>query len=184
MVPFRLLDLPPELWSRICQLAVTYDGEVLVKESSDKSDISGGVSVKCLEIHSMPPLVYTCSAIREEATQLFYSLNRFTVTGWQTSAFCNWMCLYSGDLQDVTVKGCSYDSSIGYLAREMEFHRGLRRVVLKKVPNLPDHTTDLIVVFPPREQGVERKSEIHRISECRFCNGTLIPFRTISMSLR
>lgn len=63
--PFRLLDLPPELWSRICS-------EVIMSESPTELDDS----LKRYQFEekvAQPAITRVCKIVREEALPMFYS---------------------------------------------------------------------------------------------------------------
>ncbi|KAK3641767.1 hypothetical protein LTR56_011094 [Elasticomyces elasticus] len=63
--PFRLLSLPPELWSRICRLAVT---------RQDRMEFSEAMSCGVVEnIVKQPAITRVCKTIREETIDLFYA---------------------------------------------------------------------------------------------------------------
>ncbi|KAK5740213.1 hypothetical protein LTR17_004714 [Elasticomyces elasticus] len=64
-VPFRLLALPPELWSHICRLAVPHDQVIEVQGLMSKQDARNAVQ--------QPPITRTCKTIREETIDMFYA---------------------------------------------------------------------------------------------------------------
>ena len=68
---FRLLDLPPELWSRICKLVVIRDCTFFLKNP-------GSVHVTC-ESTQQPPITRTCWSLRNEALPTFYRRNVFVI---------------------------------------------------------------------------------------------------------
>lgn len=88
-----LLDLPAELWSRICKLAVIYNQPIVVlaskpapyilSGSEDEYDPNYEVTVSPSE-HSIqrsmllqPPITRVCRAIRAECLSTYYSSNIF-----------------------------------------------------------------------------------------------------------
>jgi hypothetical protein len=81
---FRLLNLPPELWSRICYFAtVSPDAIILSPYGSSKQRAV------------QPPLTRVCKVLRVEALRLFYSENTFVVrdtpyTDDSTLLFWSW----------------------------------------------------------------------------------------------
>ncbi|KAK4891949.1 hypothetical protein LTR27_009474 [Elasticomyces elasticus] len=62
---FRLLSLPPELWSRICRLAVTCDQPTVIEAHMS--------STKAQDTVQQPPITRTCKVIREETIDVFYA---------------------------------------------------------------------------------------------------------------
>lgn len=67
--PFRLLDLPPELWLRICEFAVIKNGPIQVGREPKSRDQ--------MAIVSQPEITRTCRILRSEGLPLFYSTNVF-----------------------------------------------------------------------------------------------------------
>lgn len=83
--PFRLLDLPPELWSRICKDAVVSDELVILDgEGSSKS---------ICRLTEQPAIIRTCNAIRNEARPTFYGTNAFILVdnAIRPNAICRWL---------------------------------------------------------------------------------------------
>jgi len=71
--PFRLLDLPPELWIYIAELAVTDDDDAVVNLGlSRKADF-------VLSEAKQPDITRVCKALRKEALPHFYRCNKFFV---------------------------------------------------------------------------------------------------------
>ncbi|KAK0322830.1 hypothetical protein LTR82_006287 [Friedmanniomyces endolithicus] len=66
-MPFRLLDLPPELWSQICALALASDhpSTLYLHEDSHARTLQS--------LTQQPPLLRTCTALRPESVQLWYA---------------------------------------------------------------------------------------------------------------
>ncbi|KAK3644655.1 hypothetical protein LTR56_009593 [Elasticomyces elasticus] len=62
---FRLLSLPPELWSRICRLAVTRQDPILFTEAMSPREVETLVK--------QPAITLVCKTIREETIDLFYA---------------------------------------------------------------------------------------------------------------
>ena len=67
--PFRLLDLPPELWLRICEFAVIKSRPIQIGREPDPADQMAMVS--------QPDITRTCRLLRSEGLPLFYSANVF-----------------------------------------------------------------------------------------------------------
>ena len=67
--PFRLFDLHPELWLRICHEAVSYPKPINVTRAATTDDQAN--------IVSQPPLTRTCKLLRTEALPMFYRNNTF-----------------------------------------------------------------------------------------------------------
>lgn len=67
--PFRLFDLPPELWLRVCEFAVIRPSTIRVgKEPSLVDQVA---------ITRQPAITRTCRLLRHESLPLFYSSNTF-----------------------------------------------------------------------------------------------------------
>lgn len=69
IVPFRLFHLPPELWLRICELAVIKKDPIDMTAARDLHN-----QVKIL---AQPALTRTCRLLRREALPVFYQYNTF-----------------------------------------------------------------------------------------------------------
>ncbi|GAB1743694.1 hypothetical protein NU219Hw_g618t1 [Hortaea werneckii] len=69
--PFRLLELPPELWTRICTLAITDPADITIKQAAYPKLV-------CLQT-LQPPIARTCRALRSECLPLFYKLVNFFI---------------------------------------------------------------------------------------------------------
>ncbi|KAF2773401.1 hypothetical protein EJ03DRAFT_131248 [Teratosphaeria nubilosa] len=69
--PFRLLDLPPELWSNICKLAVLSEDTIVFELAKPRSQNQIAVG--------QPSITQVCRLLRAEALPLFYALNVFRV---------------------------------------------------------------------------------------------------------
>lgn len=67
--PFRLFDLPPELWTRICSFAVTRDQPMKIGKEKMLKDSAA--------IVRQPAITRTCRLLRTEALPLFYACNDF-----------------------------------------------------------------------------------------------------------
>ncbi|KAM3418922.1 hypothetical protein BST61_g4880 [Cercospora zeina] len=67
--PFRLLDLPPELWIRVCELAVIRPKSIVLGRESDFADMA--------KIVRQPNITRACRLLRSEALPVFYGLNEF-----------------------------------------------------------------------------------------------------------
>ncbi|KAF2480469.1 hypothetical protein BDY17DRAFT_193449 [Neohortaea acidophila] len=67
--PRGLLDLPPEIWSKICKLAVKDDSPVLLKPGSPHYENPTVVR--------QPGITRVCRRIREECLPEFYRVNHF-----------------------------------------------------------------------------------------------------------
>lgn len=65
--PFRLLDLPPELWVRICEFAVLKSCPIVIGHQTDMKDMA--------RVALQPSITRTCRVLRHEALPLFYTLN-------------------------------------------------------------------------------------------------------------
>ncbi|KAK5691494.1 hypothetical protein LTR97_011487 [Elasticomyces elasticus] len=61
---FRLLDLPDEIWSRICRLAVSDGDTILLKDYTPPKVFAQAVS--------QPPITRVCRVIREETLGQYY----------------------------------------------------------------------------------------------------------------
>lgn len=79
-MPFRMLDLPPELWSRIGGFAVTDDEALQLRQY--RPDEANCAAVR------QPDLTRTCRIVRKEALKLFYRNNRFIVIA--VNRYANW----------------------------------------------------------------------------------------------
>ncbi|KAK0948303.1 hypothetical protein LTR29_000420 [Friedmanniomyces endolithicus] len=66
-MPFRLLDLPPELWSHICALVLAsdYPSTLYLHEDTHPRTLQA--------LSQQPPLLRTCTALRAESVQLWYA---------------------------------------------------------------------------------------------------------------
>ncbi|GAB1731420.1 hypothetical protein NU195Hw_g1130t1 [Hortaea werneckii] len=69
--PFRLLDLPPELWTRICTLAILDPADITIKQAAYPKLV-------CLQT-LQPSITRTCRALRSECLPLFYKLVNFII---------------------------------------------------------------------------------------------------------
>ncbi|KAK5677489.1 hypothetical protein LTS10_010061 [Elasticomyces elasticus] len=67
--PFRLLDLPDELWSRICRLAIAQAEPIFLPESFWRKGFKEAVRP--------PPITSVCKIVREELLDEFYSTTSF-----------------------------------------------------------------------------------------------------------
>lgn len=67
--PFRLLDLPPELWLRICEFAVTKPTAIRVGKEPNPEDQ--------MAVIRQPAITRTSRLLRVEALPMFYALNTF-----------------------------------------------------------------------------------------------------------
>ncbi|KAK3661617.1 hypothetical protein LTR56_000105 [Elasticomyces elasticus] len=67
--PFRLLDLPDELWSRICRLAIAQAEPIFLPESFWPEEYKEAVCP--------PPITRVCKIVREEVLDEFYSNTAF-----------------------------------------------------------------------------------------------------------
>ncbi|KAK5686343.1 hypothetical protein LTS10_002460 [Elasticomyces elasticus] len=63
--PFRLLSLPPELWSRICRLAVTCQEPIVFSEATPRHQVKHTLK--------QPAITLVCKTIREETIDHFYA---------------------------------------------------------------------------------------------------------------
>lgn len=68
---FRLLDLPPEIWSRICEFAVTDAAPIVLEYAFDDLGFCDAVA--------QPTITGVCRALRTEGLKLFYGGNAFIV---------------------------------------------------------------------------------------------------------
>lgn len=67
--PFRLFDLPPELWLRVCEFAVLKPSPIRVgREPNLKDQVA---------VTQQPAITRTCRLLRHEALPVFYALNTF-----------------------------------------------------------------------------------------------------------
>ncbi|KAI7209592.1 hypothetical protein KC333_g8651 [Hortaea werneckii] len=69
--PFRLLELPPELWTRICTLAILDPADITIKQAAYPKLV-------CLQT-LQPPITRICRALRSECLPLFYKLVNFII---------------------------------------------------------------------------------------------------------
>lgn len=92
--PTSLLELPPEIWSKICKLAVTYDKKIAVARSRDILYRLEKVSwcyfhEGCVEHRKKggiwrvapPAITRPCRLIRLETLPHFYKTNVFVIYG-------------------------------------------------------------------------------------------------------
>lgn len=83
---FPLLDLPAELWSRICKLAVIPDHDLEVQS------YGFGLKRKILAAHAhrtlqQPSITRVNRAVRSEVLPFFYQSATFTLTGLTSRGF-------------------------------------------------------------------------------------------------
>lgn len=71
--PFRLFDLPPELWLRIGEFAVIREKPMVLSRNLYGVDQE--------RIVRQPAITKTCRLLRQETLPLFYSLNEFAMIG-------------------------------------------------------------------------------------------------------
>ena len=84
---FRLLDLPDELWLKICKMAVTYD-EILCVNYRPKT-ISGNEVPTGIFFPGQPSVTRVSRSLRAETLDYFYSDNVFHGTNWPSrSGLC------------------------------------------------------------------------------------------------
>ncbi|EME87732.1 uncharacterized protein MYCFIDRAFT_75576 [Pseudocercospora fijiensis CIRAD86] len=94
--PFRLLDLPDELWVKIGKFAVTYSDVILinqdlrVKEPTEarKNDDDGNQRCEkecCIIKRDQPAITKTCRLLRTELLPEYYKLNTFHVINRMTT---------------------------------------------------------------------------------------------------
>ncbi|TKA31793.1 hypothetical protein B0A50_01872 [Salinomyces thailandicus] len=69
--PFRLLDLPPELWTRICQLDITRPPSTVITKAAHANTV-------CRQT-TQPPLTRTSRLLRSETLPIFYNLHTFVI---------------------------------------------------------------------------------------------------------
>ncbi|KAI6798132.1 hypothetical protein KC363_g717 [Hortaea werneckii] len=69
--PFRLLDLPPELWARICTLAILDPADITIQHAYHPNLVCSQTL--------QPPLTRTCRVLRGECVPLFYKLVNFII---------------------------------------------------------------------------------------------------------
>ncbi|KAF7186266.1 hypothetical protein HII31_12341 [Pseudocercospora fuligena] len=98
--PFRLFDLPAELWARIGKFAVIYPGNILVNQDRspearmDDYDGSQRCDQKCCIIkRDQPAITKTCHALRNELLPQYYKRNTFHVLNRMTTNLnaLNWL---------------------------------------------------------------------------------------------
>ncbi|KAK6394999.1 hypothetical protein LTR65_001188 [Meristemomyces frigidus] len=75
---FRLLDLPPELWCRICEFAVTAEHPIVLDYHFNDRDLCNSIA--------QPPLARVNQQLRAETVMLFYDRNTFLVKDETTVA--------------------------------------------------------------------------------------------------
>lgn len=86
--PFRLFDLPPELWIKVCEFAVTRSAPL---------DITRAKQIEHQkEIVRQPPITRVCRLLRQEALPLFYR-NAFEIYHWGRVACTRYWLLAIGD---------------------------------------------------------------------------------------
>ncbi|WPH00079.1 Hypothetical protein R9X50_00290200 [Acrodontium crateriforme] len=69
LTPFRLFDLPAELWLRVIDLAVTKSDSITITK--------GRSALDQVEIVRQPAITRTCRLLRQEALRMFYRHNDF-----------------------------------------------------------------------------------------------------------
>ncbi|KAK5740212.1 hypothetical protein LTR17_004713 [Elasticomyces elasticus] len=84
--PFHLLSLPPELWSRICRLAVTRQNPILFSEAMSPQEVETLVK--------QPAITLVCKTIREETIDLFYA-NSFVFVDTEKPERKFWIWLHA-----------------------------------------------------------------------------------------
>jgi hypothetical protein len=67
--PFRLFDLPSELWLKICEFNVVRNKPILLGRESHLYQSTA--------IVRQPAIAQTCRLLRREALSMFYSINDF-----------------------------------------------------------------------------------------------------------
>lgn len=72
--PLGFLDLPPEIWSKICKLAIKCDYPVLLRRGKNGGK-KGPVVVR------QPGITQVCRRVREECLPHFYAANEFGYVG-------------------------------------------------------------------------------------------------------
>ncbi|KAK3661622.1 hypothetical protein LTR56_000110 [Elasticomyces elasticus] len=75
--PFRLLDLPDEIWARITRYAVTSDQRLTLRPKSS----------------AQPPIARVCRLLREEALPTFYgnTIYYYDCYSWRDYHLINWL---------------------------------------------------------------------------------------------
>lgn len=68
---FRLLELPPELWSRICRFAILDQPMVIIKGAAYPADVTQQVR--------QPSLTRVCRLLRKETLPVFYASVAFVI---------------------------------------------------------------------------------------------------------
>ena len=86
---FRLLDLPPELMVRICQLAV------IQPETIDPT--KAPLAKHQAKIVQQPAITRTCRLLRKESLRAFYRDNDFEVFHWSKKACIRYWLIAIGE---------------------------------------------------------------------------------------
>lgn len=84
-----LMDLPDELWLKICEYAILFDGEIPItrfQRSGQRAAASPAAIATAVAV-AQPPIALTCRRIRAEILPLYYGSNIFTISSSQTAAF-------------------------------------------------------------------------------------------------
>jgi len=89
--PFRLLDLPPELWSRVCEFAVVSDEPIEIRLRHDHRFSGPGLQ--------WPNITRVCKVLRREALRLYYQRNTFELH--RSRMYVVISCKHLGRLLDI-----------------------------------------------------------------------------------
>ncbi|KXT19032.1 hypothetical protein AC579_8723 [Pseudocercospora musae] len=98
--PFRLLDLPAELWVRIGKFAVTYPGNILINQDQPTEarieDYDGRQRCEkkcCIIKRDQPAITKTSHALRNELLPQYYKRNTFHILNQMTTNLnaLNWL---------------------------------------------------------------------------------------------
>lgn len=150
LTPFRLFDLPPELWLRIIDLAVTKSGAITVTK--------GRSAVDQVEIVRQPAITQTCRLLRQEALRMFYGHNEFEAMHFSGVA-CprNWFVAIGRE------NLMSMNTFTFYAKFQSVFWtEKFREIGIKAEVERTPH-------------GMERRGSIYSKLMVKFCDGDIVP---------
>ena len=96
-----LLDLPPEIWSKICKIAVSWDIPIDVilgsvpclnipeyTRTRDGREYRGRAPARAI---MQPSITRVCRSIRKECLSHFYETNVFRIRAYDTTRWKAWL---------------------------------------------------------------------------------------------
>lgn len=167
MQPFRLLDLPPELWIRICGFAVTHDEPIELVRT-----LTGYHGTLPFAAPTLPPITQTCAAIRAESINLYYSCNEFVCGNWCAASLWEWLILHSEHLQRVIIEDCSSLHKVPVVFHQLQFHPNLQHVSYEWLPSTRGAGGKTIMDFTGAQQAATISTFRAETlpTKCKHCN--------------